>query len=149
MAESMTEEQLVMYKRAFARFDRDGDGIITIDELRAIVEELGHTTTEAELTSLMQEMDTDENGTVEFAEFLAMMARRLMLSDNEEEILQAFKVFDKDGNGVLSAQELTGVLTTLGEKLSPEECQELLELADQDHDGQIDYREFVKLLLTK
>lgn len=145
----MTEEQLAMYKVAFARFDKDGDGIITLEELRQIVEELGHTANESELTALMQEMDTDNSGTVDFAEFLAMMARRLMLSDNEEEILQAFKVFDKDGNGVLSTQELTGVLTTLGEKLSHEECEEILALADQNKDGQIDYREFVKLLLTK
>ena len=145
----MTEEQLADYKLAFAHFDKDADGMITIDELKQIVEELGHSASENEWTAIMQEIDIDSNGVVDFAEFLAMMARRLMLSDNEEEILEAFKVFDKDNNGELSADELKAVLTTLGEKLTAEECDEILALADSDHDGVINYREFVRLLLTK
>jgi len=149
MAENMTEEQLSDYKLAFAHFDKDNDGNISMDELRQIVEELGHSAAESEWAAMMQEIDTDADGFVDFAEFLAMMARRLMLSDNEEEILEAFKVFDKDNNGELSAQELKAVLTTLGEKLTPEECDELIALADTDHNGVINYREFVRLLLTR
>jgi calmodulin len=149
MAENMTEEQLADYKLAFAHFDKDNDGMISIEELKLIVEELGHSAADTDWQGMMNEMDADNDGNVDFAEFLAMMARRLMLSDNEEEILEAFKVFDKDNNGELSAQELKAVLTTLGEKLTPEECDEILELADKDHDGVINYREFVRLLLTK
>lgn len=149
MAENLTEEQLADYKIAFSHFDKDGDGMITKDEFKAIVEELGHTASEQEWNAMMEEMDADQDGSVDFAEFLAVMARRLMLSDNEEEILEAFRVFDKDGNGELSAQELKAVLTTLGEKLTPEECDEIIQLADQDKDGVINYREFVRLLLTR
>jgi len=97
---------------------------------------------------MIEEVDGDSSGAIEFPEFLALMAFRLMLTDNEDEILEAFKIFDKDGNGKLSAEELKSVLTSLGEKLSPQECDEIIRLADTDGDGQIAYREFVKFLMS-
>ena len=112
------------------------------------MESLGHTVTDEELRAMIAEVDGDGSGTIEFPEFLALMAFRLMLNDNEDEILEAFKIFDKDGNGKLSADELKLVLTSLGEKLSPQECDEIIRLADQDGDGQVAYREFVKFLMT-
>jgi Ca2+-binding EF-hand superfamily protein len=72
-----------------------------------------------------------------------------MKSDNEEEIIEAFKVFDVDKNGEISAEELTDVLMSLGEKLTREECDEIMRIADTDGDRSINYREFVKLLLSR
>lgn len=67
-------------------------------------------------------------------------------TDSEEEILEAFKVFDKDGNGFISAAELRHIMTNLGEKLSDEEVDEMIREADIDGDGQINYEEFVKMM---
>ena len=61
------------------------------------------------------------NGTIDFSEFLTMMARKMKDSDTEEELKEAFRVFDKDGNGYISAAELRHVMTNLGEKLTDEE----------------------------
>src|SRR5690606_30070002 len=61
------------------------------------------------------------NGTIEFPEFLSMMQRRMKNTDNEEQIREAFKVFDKNGSGYIEISELKHVLTTIGEKLTPEE----------------------------
>ena len=61
------------------------------------------------------------NGTIDFPEFLTMMARKMKDTDSEEEIREAFRVFDKDGNGYISAAELRHVMTNLGEKLTDEE----------------------------
>ena len=140
---------------------------------------LGQNPTEAELQDMINEVDADGNGTIDFPEFLTMMARKMKDTDSEEEIKEAFKVFDKDGNGFISAAELRHVMTNLGEKLTDEEVDEmviynfvflfllfislivplnnlsyefiLLQIreADVDGDGQINYEEFVKMMMTK
>lgn len=69
-------------------------------------------------------------------------------TDSQEEIQEAFKVFDKDGNGYISAAELRHVMTSLGEKLTEEEVDEMIREADVDGDGQINYEEFVKMMVS-
>jgi len=70
-------------------------------------------------------------------------------TDTEEELIEAFKVFDRDGNGFISAAELRHVMTNLGEKLTDEEVDEMIREADVDGDGQINCEEFVKCMITK
>jgi calmodulin len=77
---------------------------------------LGQNPTEAELQDMINEVDADGNGTIDFPEFLTMMARKMCQVDSEEEIKEAFKVFDKDGNGFINAAELRHVMTNLGQR---------------------------------
>ncbi|KAK1257459.1 hypothetical protein QJS04_geneDACA023082 [Acorus gramineus] len=70
-------------------------------------------------------------------------------TDSEEELKEAFKVFDKDQNGFISAAELRHVMTNLGEKLTDEEVDEMIREADVDGDGQVNYEEFVRMMLAK
>jgi len=142
MADQLTEEQIAEFKEAFALFDKDGDGSITTRELGTVMRSLGQNPTEAELQDMINEVDADGNGTIDFAEFLTMMARKMKDTDSEEEILEAFKVFDKDGNGFISAAELRHIMTNLGEKLTDEEVDEMIREADIDGDGQINYEFF-------
>lgn len=100
---------------------------------------LGQNPTEAELQDMINEVDADGNGTIDFPEFLTMMARKMKDTDSEEEIREAFRVFDKDGNGFISAAELRHVMTNLGEKLTDEEVDEMIREADIDGDGQVNY----------
>lgn len=79
------------------------------------------------------------NGTIDFPEFLTMMSRKLSDVDSEEELREAFKTFDRDGNGLISAAELRHVMTNLGEKLTDEEVDEMIREADLDGDGQVNY----------
>ena len=65
------------------------------------------------------------------------------------EFKEAFRVFDKDGNGFISAAELRHIMTNLGEKLTDEEVDEMIREADIDGDGQINYEEFVKVMMAK
>ena len=69
-----------------------------------------------------------------------MMARKMKDTDSEEEIREAFKVFDRDNNGFISAAELRHVMTSIGEKLTDDEVDEMIREADQDGDGRIDCR---------
>lgn len=64
-------------------------------------------------------------------------------TDSEEEIREAFKVFDRDNNGFISAAELRHVMTSIGEKLTDDEVDEMIREADQDGDGRIDCRSYI------
>merc|ERR1712221_33823 len=139
MADQLTEEQIAEFKEAFSLFDKDGDGTITTKELGTVMRSLGQNPTEAELQDMINEVDADGNGTIDFPEFLTMMARKMKDTDSEEEIREAFRVFDKDGNGFISAAELRHVMTNLGEKLTDEEVDEMIREADIDGDGQVNY----------
>lgn len=84
---------------------------------------LGQNPNEKELQEMVNEVDADGNGTIDFPEFLTMMARKMKDTDSEEEIREAFKVFDKDNNGYISANELRHVMTNLGERLTDGEIE--------------------------
>ena len=109
---------------------------------------LGQNPTEAELADMINEVDADGNGTIDFPEFLTMMARKMKDTDSEEEILEAFKVFDKDGNGTLSASELVEILTrpNCGAQITVEEAKELVLEFDFNGDGELDVEEFCTMM---
>merc|ERR1719318_767006 len=102
---------------------------------------LGQNPTEAELQDMINEVDADGNGTIDFPEFLTMMARKMKDTDSEEEIREAFRVFDKDGNGFISAAELRHVMTNLGEKLTDEEVDEMIR---EDDVGEINKDKLIR-----
>lgn len=110
---------------------------------------LGQNPTEAELQDMINEVGADGNGTIDFPEFLTMMARKMKDKDSEEKIREAFRVFDKDGNGYISAAELRHVMTNLGEKLTDEEVDEMIREADFHGDGQVNYEGFVQMMTAK
>ncbi|XP_051152752.1 calmodulin-like protein 11 isoform X2 [Andrographis paniculata] len=148
MAETLDEEQIVEFQEAFRLFDKDGDGCITVEELATVIRSLDQNPTEEELLDMMNEFDSDGNGTIEFNEFLNLMANKIKETDGEEELKEAFKVFDKDQNGYISATELRHVMMNLGEKLTDEEVEQMIGEADLDGDGQVNYDEFVKMMAT-
>jgi len=153
VVDNLTSEQIEEFKEAFNLFDKDGDGVITTKELGTVMRSLGQNPSEVELQDMINEVDQDGNGTLDFEEFLVMMAKKQIqmqnAEDNEEELKEAFKVFDKDNNGYISAAELRHVMTNLGEKLTDEEVEEMIKEADTDGDGQVNYDEFVKMMMSK
>lgn len=149
MANHLTEEQIAEFKEAFSLFDQDGDGTITTVELDTIMQSLGQNPTEAELQDMINEVDADGNGSINFPEFLTMMARKMKDIDSAQEIKETFRVFDMEGKGYISAAELRNPMTNLGEKLTDEEVNEMMREADIDGDGQINYEEFVQMMTTK
>ncbi|KAH7656107.1 Calmodulin and related proteins (EF-Hand superfamily) protein [Dioscorea alata] len=138
MAEKLTEKQIADFKEAFKLFDLDGDGQITAEELD-------------ELKAIINDVDADLNGTIDFPEFLNLIVHKMEDADSEKEMREAFKIFDKDQNGLISADELRSVMANLGEKLTDEEVNEMIRDADidGDGDGQVNYEEFVRIMLGK
>mmetsp|Transcript_4974 Transcript_4974/g.8534 ORF Transcript_4974/g.8534 Transcript_4974/m.8534 type:complete len:150 (-) Transcript_4974:543-992(-) len=149
MADQFTEEQIAEFKEAFSLFDRDGDGAITPKELGTVMRSLGQTPTEAELNELINELIADGQQVIDFPEFLTIMAKKSKEAYTTEEILDAFRVFDKDGNGTITTMELRHIMTNLGEKLTDEEVDEMIREADVQGDGRVVYAEFVNLLMSK
>ncbi|XP_052139061.1 calmodulin-like protein 5 [Oryza glaberrima] len=153
------QEQVAEFREAFAFFDKDGDGCITLEELDTVVRSLGQTPTREELAEMIRDVDVDGNGTIEFAEFLALMARKASRGGEnggggddsgdaaDEELREAFKVFDKDQDGLISAAELRHVMISLGEKLTDEEVEQMIREADLDGDGQVNFDEFVRMMM--
>ncbi|KAF2298465.1 hypothetical protein GH714_023666 [Hevea brasiliensis] len=147
MGDVLTEEQITEFQEAFCLLDKDGDGRITFEELATAIKSLEENPTE-ELQSMINEVDVNGNGTIEFGEFLNLMARKMKESEAEEELKEAFKVFDKDQDGYISPNELRHVMINLGEKLTDEEVELMIREADLDGDGQVNYEEFVRMMLA-
>ncbi len=76
-----------------------------------------------------------------------MMMKHSKDVDQTLEIKEAFKIFDRDGNGYIDAKELKHVVTRMGHVLTPAEADEFMKEADLDGDGKLDYNEFVKMML--
>ncbi|XP_053689100.1 calmodulin-beta-like [Sabethes cyaneus] len=147
-AYSLSEEQERQFRRMFETFDKDGNGSITASELGMVVRALGMNPSQAEVEQMIHEVDLDGSGTIELNEFLVLMARKQRQDTTDEELRDAFKIFDRDGDGFLSVDELSAVMKNFGERLSDDELADLLDEADIDKDGKINYEEFI-IMLTK
>ncbi|KAL9341715.1 hypothetical protein Peur_065040 [Populus x canadensis] len=105
MVDVFTEKQIAEFQEAFCLFDKDGDGRITFEELATVIKSLDHGATEEDLRHMIREVDVDGNGTIEFGEFSNLMARKIKENDADDELKEAFKVFDKDQDGYISPNE--------------------------------------------
>ncbi|XP_077987577.1 neo-calmodulin-like [Glandiceps talaboti] len=146
--DDLTEDQIAELKEAFSLFDIDGDGTINAKELVIVLRSLGQNPTEKEVEDMIQEVDVDGNGTIEFPEFLMMMATKFNTVNGEEELRDAFRVFDTKDTGYISVDELRHLMTTMGEKLSSDEMDEMIKDCNADADGKVNYTEFVKLITS-
>ena len=135
-----SENKLEEYREAFSLFDKDGDGRITAQELGVVMRSLGQDPTDDELRDMIQEVDDDGNGTIDFGEFVKMMQKKEQDLTKEEELQRAFAMFDKDGNGLISAAELKEVMHKLGERLTDEEIRDMIQEADIDGDGEVNFQ---------
>ncbi|KAL5271753.1 hypothetical protein ACHWQZ_G000080 [Mnemiopsis leidyi] len=148
-APHLSEAQVTEFREAFAMFDKDGDGSISVAELGHVMRSLGQNPTDHELTEMIREADDDNNGSVDFEEFLLLMSKKMSMLDIDQELLEAFSVFDKDGNGFIDQDELTNVLASLGEDLDEEQVKEMMRQADKDGDGLVSFEEFKDIMCSK
>jgi calmodulin len=149
MADSLGEDKINECKEVFDLFDKDKDGAITTKELGDVMRALGANPNPSQLAEMINQVDKDGSGKIEFNPFLEIFAEIIKDPNAEKNIMEAFKIFDKDGSGVISSHELRHVITTLGEKLTEDEADELIREADIDGDGTINYHEFVKIMISK
>uniref|UniRef100_A0A6N2M275 EF-hand domain-containing protein n=1 Tax=Salix viminalis TaxID=40686 RepID=A0A6N2M275_SALVM len=131
-------------EHVFKKFDVNGDGKISSAELGSIMANLGHQATEDELQTMITEFDADGDGFIDLQEFVALNTQGVDTNEIMENLKDAFSVYDVDGNGSISAEELHKVMASLGEPCSMAECRKIISGVDSDGDGMIDFEEFKK-----
>ncbi|ORE05091.1 EF-hand protein [Rhizopus microsporus var. microsporus] len=139
MSKAPTQEQLDEWKEAFSLYDKKGNSTVSSSNLGDLLRGLGQNPTQAEV-----QFDID------FGTFLSILTRPdgFKPAGSSQEFIQGFQVFDKEGDGYISAGELRYVLTNLGEKLTDEEVNELLKEVEVGKDGRINYVDFVTVVLS-
>merc|ERR1712166_780697 len=142
----LTEEQKQEIKEAFDLFDTDKTGTIDYHELKVAMRALGFDVKKQEVLGLMREYDRDGAGQIEYLDFLEIMTTKIADRDPVEEILKAFKLFDEDNSGRISLRNLRRVARELGENLSDDELQAMIDEFDKDGDGEINENEFLGIM---
>ncbi|EFN51056.1 hypothetical protein CHLNCDRAFT_55421 [Chlorella variabilis] len=151
MSRNISEKQLKELRAAFNMFDSDGSGSIDLSELQNVLRAMGQFPTPVELAQLMERMDADGNGTVDFTEFSEALAGQAEDKETERELqdLQdVFSLFDADGSGLLSADELQRALHILGVSMSRVEVELLIKEIDSNGDGEISCNELLQYVLS-
>ena len=142
----MTDEQRQDIKEAFDLFDSEGTGVIDIKELKVAIRALGFEPKKEEIKKMIAEIDKDGTGKLSFDDFLSLMTVKMAEKDSKEEILKAFRLFDDDETGTISFKNLKRVAKELGENLTDEELQEMIDEADRDGDGEVNQDEFLRIM---
>jgi len=134
------------YRDAFKFFDKDGNGYITTRELGAIMRSLGQNPTENELQDMVNEVDYDGNGVVDFGEFVNMMINQNNNTLDEKELLEAFRTFDGDDKGYIFSNEIRYVMRHMGESIPEQDINEILQDQEESRKRKITFEEFIKLV---
>ncbi|KAG5485249.1 hypothetical protein CUR178_06609 [Leishmania enriettii] len=160
----LSKEQLEEIREAFDLFDTDGSGTMDVRELRIAMRALGFEPRKEELQQLINNvMEGGGNGTasgrppsgsnanagsdvISFSQFAQIMTHKMSQRDSREEMLKAFVLFDTEGTGKISFQNLKRVAMELGENMADAELQEMIDEADRDGDGEVSEEEFLRLM---
>lgn len=149
MSKYFTQAQLSEFKGVFSIYDRDSDGKLSIKELEHLIRFLGLSTQEKEIKDMINEVNSQEEALIPFEAFLLLMAKQIKDADTPEIILEAFKVFDDDHDGLIKVEDFRSYLKGLEEKLADEEIDEIINMADFDKKGFINYSELVKMKMSQ
>ena len=149
MTKEMNDPKTKELKEAFTMFDRDKDGLINYNELGNVLKSQGFTPTNQELLEMIADVDENEDDKINFEEFLILMHSRLKKADIENELNEAFSVYDKNGSGLISVREFKRIMSALGEKIYEEEIDEIIQKVDPKNRGYINYRDLTKIIVDQ
>ncbi|XP_049606592.1 uncharacterized protein cetn4 isoform X2 [Phyllopteryx taeniolatus] len=107
---------------------------------------LGFEPKKEEIKKMIADIDKEGSGTIDYSDFLSMMTMKMSEKDSREEIMKAFRLFDDDCTGKISFKNLKRVAKELGENLTDEELQEMIDEADRDGDGEVNEQEFLRIM---
>jgi len=144
IASRLDENEIENLKKVFKSFDKCSDGQITYDELKQGLIQFNNTKlTENEIKDLFSQIDVDQNGKIDYTEFIAATVQESNYN-KKEKIFETFSMFDKDNSGFITKDEILNALKA--QKSQEKEIEKYIQDVDKNGDGKIDYKEFVELM---
>ncbi|MCQ2819953.1 MAG: EF-hand domain-containing protein [archaeon] len=140
------ENELYKY---FDKYDADGDGLISAPELRNLMTAVGCPINDAQLQDLINYSDITLEGLISGESFIKIYNMHSAEPDTDEELEEAFRIFDKDNTGYLTVDSLLRVFRKIDESLREEEILQMIKENDLDHDGKLSYNEFCAMVKNK
>ena len=142
--------------RIFTKLDKNGDGLISIEELKWLLEKIGFNTTLDELQPLVGRSTSLDS--IDFYFFYDIIVKKNdsisrskenEISNPDGELAEAFKVFDLNGDGFISSEELQSALLRLGlwDEQYGRDCKSMIDVYDVNSDGKLDFEEFKNMML--
>jgi len=147
--DSLEPDQIEALKKAFDSFDTENQGFITADTVATILRMMGVKISEKNLAEVIAETDEDGSGQLEFEEFVDLAAKFLIEEDEEAlkaELREAFRIYDKEGQGFITTDVLREILIEIDNKLTPEDLDGIIEEVDEDGSGTLDFDEFMEMM---
>lgn len=137
-------------RKAFQMFDTTKCGFIDTVKISTILNTLGQQFDEGELQDLIDEEDPEETGKVNFDQF-ANIASNFLIEDEDAEAMQqelkeAFRLYDREGNGYITTSTLKEILGALDDKLTNDDLDGMINEIDADGSGTVDFEEFMEMM---
>eukprot|EP00943_MAST-04B_sp_MAST-4B-sp1_P005421 g5421.t1 len=145
----MSKDELAEFREIFNLVDKDKGGSISRDELGELMDTLGIRASKEEIDLMINEIDEDNNGEIDFEEFVAVMSRKVNANYTSAEVKSAFKAFEINGSsGYVTIDSLRKALMSYGtEKLSLQQANDLLSQLEQDNQGRVNYIDYVNMMM--
>jgi calcium-dependent protein kinase len=135
-------------RKVFKEMDKNGDGKLSKEELLDYYQKYYEKeAADAEVKKIMQEVDSDNSGFVDYSEFIKATLDYRKIA-NTQFLRRAFDLFDNNANGSISASELKKILAG-GNICEDKIWNEIIKIVDMNGDGQIDFNEFERIILSK
>ena len=138
----LTEEQKREIKEAFSTFEETG---IEADELKSALQALGFDAKNPDVQKILDKLDRHKKP-LSFEEYMDVMIDKEENKDPEVEMRKAFKVLCEEGTDKITLKSLSKICADLGEKISEEELQEMINEADKDQDEEVGEEDFIKIM---
>ena len=144
IASRLDENEINNLKMSFEAFDKCKDGQISFEELKqGLLQLKSNKFTENDAKELFNMIDADQNGKIDYTEFLASTIQKKNYLKNER-LFETFCMFDKDNSGTITKEEIINALKA--EKSQEKEIEKYINAVDKNGDGKIDYKEFLELM---
>jgi Ca2+-binding EF-hand superfamily protein len=151
-ATSLEVDEIKVLNLCFKLFDVKKQDFLGADDLDDILRAMGFRPSKEELKEILEEIDEDGSGEIEFGEFCQLCAKFLVEEPDEEtmkaELKEAFRVYDKQGEGFITTGTLREIIGELDPRLTAEDLDGIIEEIDEDGSGTMDFDEFCGMMMS-
>merc|ERR1712156_224738 len=151
-ATGLENDEIKCLKTCFDLFDSKKQEFLSADDLDEILRAMGFRPSKEELQDILKEIDEDGSGEIEFGEFCQLCAKFLVEDPDVEtlkrELKDAFRIYDKEGQGFITTETLRGLISELLAPLTSDELDGIIEELDEDGSGTMDFDEFCEMMMS-